>query len=250
MLTLKGKNIVVTGASSGIGRQIAITCSQLGAKLILIARDTSRLQETIESLDGTNHLSYSIDLEQYDSIEPVIADAVQKNGKLNGFVYAAGIEMTIPLNFQKTKNFDKLFSVNTISGFEMARIVSLKKYLNSEGLSFIFIASVMSFLGQPGKVAYCSSKGALIAGAKAMALELAPKKIRVNAISPGIVETEMSLKLFSELPVEAKENIIKMHPLGIGKTIDVANLVVFLLSDLSSWITGTNIVIDGGYSAQ
>ena len=129
------------------------------------------------------------------------------------------------------------------------KVSNEKKYLDKSS-SFIFIASVRGFLGKPGAIGYCSSKGALISGMKAMALELARKGIRVNSISPAIVETEMTKKLFENIPAESKQEIEKMHPLGFGKPDDVANACIYLLSNASKWVTGTNLILDGGYSAQ
>ena len=142
-----------------------------------------------------------------------------------------------------------MFSVNVIAGFELAKIISKKKYLYKNGASFVFISSVMGILGQLGKIGYCSSKGSLISGVKAMALELASKKIRVNCILPGVVETEMSNEMFQKLSEESKKNIVDMHPLGLGKPEDIAYACVYLLSDSARWVTGTNLIIDGGYSA-
>ena len=171
-------------------------------------------------------------------------------GKISGFVHSAGIEMTLPLRSMQPSYYEDMFATNVISGFELARIISRKKYLGESGVSFIFISSVMGILGQAGKVGYCSSKGALISGAKAMALELAKKNIRVNCILPGVVETEMSNKMLENLPEESKKSILGMHPLGLGKPEDIANACAFLLSDASRWITGTNLIVDGGYSAR
>jgi len=146
--------------------------------------------------------------------------------------------------------YEEIFSVNVISGFELAKIISKKKHLGKNGTSFVFISSVMGILGQAGKVGYCSSKGALISGTKAMALELAKKNIRVNCVLPGAVETEMSKKMLEKLPEESKKSIINMHPLGLGRPEDIANACAFLLSDASRWVTGTNLIVDGGYSAR
>jgi NAD(P)-dependent dehydrogenase (short-subunit alcohol dehydrogenase family) len=134
-----------------------------------------------------------------------------------------------------------------IAGFELAKILSKKKYSHEQGSSFVFISSVMGILGQKGKVGYCCSKGAVITGCKAMALELAPKNIRVNCVLPGVVKTEMTEKLFKIIPQESKDNIIAMHPLGLGTPDDIANACVFLLSDASRWVTGANLLVDGGY---
>ena len=158
--------------------------------------------------------------------------------------------MTLPLRSMNPSYYENIFRINVISGFELARIISKKKYLDERGASFIFISSVMGMLGQAGKVGYCLSKGALLPGAKAMALEIARKNIRVNCILPGVVETEMTNKMFDSLPEESKKSIINMHPLGLGKANDIAYACAYLLSDATRWITGSNLVIDGGYSAQ
>jgi len=247
---LKNKNIIVTGASSGIGRQCAITFSQLAANIILIARNRERLEETFNRLNKGNHLYISQDIIEYDKLENAINTVTEKIGKISGFVHSAGTEMTLPLRSMTSSYYENMFAINVISGFELARIISKKKYLDENGASFVFISSVMGILGQAGKVGYCSSKGALISGAKAMALELAKKNIRVNCILPGVVETEMSNKMFESLPKESKKSVIDMHPLGLGKPNDIAYACAYLLSDAARWITGTNLIIDGGYSAR
>jgi len=250
IFNLNNKNIIITGASSGIGRQCAITFSQLGANVILIARNKERLKETYNKLEKGNHLIISQDITEYDKLEEVISTAVDKIGRISSFVHSAGIEMTLPLRSMQPSYYEEMFSVNVISGFELARIISKKKYFDDRGASFIFISSVMGILGQTGKVGYCSSKGALISGMKAMALELASKNIRVNCILPGVVKTKMSNEMFQRLSEESKKEIINMHPLGLGKPEDIANTCTFLLSDASRWITGTNLIVDGGYSAR
>jgi len=147
--------------------------------------------------------------------------------------------------------YEEIFSVNVIAGFELAKIISKKKYINKEGASFIFISSVFGIISQPAIVAYSSSKGALISGAKSISLELASKKIRVNCISPGQIEsTRMTESIFDKLSKEEKKKRIEMYPLGLGKPEDIANACAFLLSDASRWITGINLVVDGGYSAR
>ncbi|MBN2165699.1 MAG: SDR family oxidoreductase [Marinilabiliaceae bacterium] len=250
MLDLIGKKILISGASSGIGRECAIFCSKIGATLIIIGRDKSRLQNTLDSLSGKNHIQLLLDITDFESLESVISKAIENIGKIDGFLHCAGIESTVPLRSMNAKKYRELFSVNTISALELSRIISKKKNINPNGASFIFISSVMGILGASGKVGYCSSKSALISASKAMAVELAPKKIRVNCVLPGMVETEMTKKMILELPTESAKEIKTKHPLGYGETIDIANLCAFLLSDLSKWITGTELVIDGGYSCQ
>ena len=250
IFNLKNKNIIVTGASSGIGRQCAITFSQLGANIILIARNRERLEETFNHLNKGNHLYISQDIIEYGKLENTINTVTEKIGKISGFVHSAGTEMTLPLRSMTSSYYENMFAINVISGLELARIISKKKYLDKNGASFVFISSVMGILGQFGKIGYCSSKGALISAVKAMALELALKKIRVNCILPGVVETEMTNKMFDTLSEESKKSIINMHPLGLGKPNDIAYACAYLLSDTARWITGSNLVIDGGYSAQ
>ncbi len=251
MFPLKGKSILVTGASSGIGRQSAITASRYGANLILIARDKKRLQETYNRLEKGTHQFFSQDITEYDKLEQIVSQATQNVEKLSGFVHSAGIEITLPLSRMKPSLYEKLFSVNVIAGFEIARIVSKKKFCDSDGASFVFISSIMGLLGEKGLVGYCGGKGALLSACRAMALELSAKRIRVNCILPGhITGTKMADNLAKTLPAENMRSIIANHPLGAGKPDDVANACVFLLSDAARWITGSNIVVDGGYSIR
>ena len=175
---------------------------------------------------------------------------MEKVGKISGFVHSAGIEMILPLKGMQPSYYEEMFATNTISGFELARIISNKKDINMEGVSFVFISSIMGILGQPGRIGYCSSKGALVSGVKAVSLELAKKNIRVNCILPGVVDTEMSNEMFQRLSEESKKEIIDMHPLGLGMPEDIANASAFLLSGAAKWMTGSNLIVDGGYSAK
>jgi NAD(P)-dependent dehydrogenase (short-subunit alcohol dehydrogenase family) len=249
LLTLKGKNIIITGASSGIGRQCAITASQLGANIALIGRNEQRLQATYSCLELGNHLIVPCDVTNYTVLEERVSYIVNKLDKVNGFIHSAGIDLTKPLKTMRADDYETLFATNVISGFEIARLISNKKYLSPAGASFIYLSSIMGILGEPGRVGYCASKGALVSAVKAMALEFISKKVRVNCLLLGIVETEMVKNMFESLLDESRQSIINKHPLGLGKPDDVAYFCAFLLSDLSRWITGSSIVIDGGYSA-
>lgn len=248
--SLEGKNILITGASSGIGESCAIECSKMGANIIAIGRDEQRLQSVYSKLNSGKHLTYSQDTTQFDKLEGLVKDAVSKLGNISGFVHSAGIELTLPLRSMNRQKYETLFSTNVIAGFEIAKIVSKKKHLSSQNSSYVFISSIMGEFGQAGKVGYCSSKGAIIAGVKAMALELVQKKIRVNSIAPAVIKTKMVKQLFETIPDEAKSEILEMHPMGLGSPEDVANACIFLLSDAAKWITGTNLIVDGGYSAR
>jgi len=250
IVDLADKSILVTGASSGIGRQCAIVFSKVGARVAIVGRNQSRIEETLAMMDKGTHQAFALDVTDYGSLEGMVSKAVENGGKLGGLVHAAGIEVTLPLGAMKPKTFENIFAVNVIAGFELARLASKKKYLPDDGAGFVFISSVMGTVGQPGKIGYSSSKGALLAGVRSLALELAPKKVRANCISPGLVETPMTDQMFANLPETSRQEIVAMHPLGLGHTTDVASMSAFLISAAGKWITGSNIVIDGGYSAR
>jgi NAD(P)-dependent dehydrogenase (short-subunit alcohol dehydrogenase family) len=250
IFNLNNKNVIITGASSGIGRQCAIAFSKSGANVILVARNKERLKETFDKLEKGNHLFISQDITKYEKLEDMVKNAVKEVGKIYGFVHSAGIDMTLPLSVMQSSYYEKIFAINVISGLELAKIISKKKYINKNSASFIFIASIMGVIGNAALTGYSASKGAIISAIKPLAIELAHKNIRVNSISPGQVETEMAVRFFKVISKESKEEIIKMHPLGLGKPEDVANACIFLLSDASRWITGTNLIVDGGYCAK
>ena len=249
--TLEHKHVLITGASSGIGRQCAISCSQQGATITLVGRNMVRLEETFHQLHGKNHHIISEDISNLEVIDEIVKESVEKNGKLNGFIHAAGIEKTLPLRMHKPEIFKDIFEVNVLAAFEFVRIISQKKYVCPDNNSFIFISSIMGSVGNNGLVGYSASKGALISSTKSLALELSKKQIRVNCISPGhIGGTAMSHNKEDSLPLDAVNEIKRAHPLGLGETEDIANSAIFLLSSASKWITGTNLIVDGGYSAK
>ncbi|MGK6342241.1 SDR family NAD(P)-dependent oxidoreductase [Chryseobacterium sp. DT-3] len=248
--SLKDKIILITGASSGIGRSCSVECSKSGADLILIARNQEELQKTVSMLaPDTKAETIIADITSAENLEELIAEKVSVLGKISGFIHCAGIEKTLPLKKHTPQLYTDIFAVNMISGFEIAKILALKKYKN-ETSSFVFISSVAGMVGEIGKTAYSASKGAVIAGARSMAMELSRSGIRVNSISPAMVNTPILEKMFKNVGEDAAEGILKKHPLGVGQPEDVANACIFLLSDASKWITGSNLVVDGGYSAH
>ncbi len=248
--SLKNKVILITGASSGIGRSCSVECSKRGANLILLGRNRDELMKTVSLLDSRCKSEViTEDITQPENIESFIAEKVLILGKISGFIHCAGIEKTLPLKKHESALYQDIFAINVIAGFEIAKILSLKKYKDQRS-SFVFIASVAGMVGEPGKAAYSASKGALISGTRSLAMELCRSNIRVNSISPAMVNTPILEKMFNDIGEEASAEIIRKHPLGIGNPEDVANACVFLLSDASRWITGTNMVVDGGYSAQ
>lgn len=250
MLSLSGKTIVVTGATSGIGHGCAQKASELGATIIMVGRDEERVAKSLGALFGKNHRLCLVDLQNVPSLAPGIEAVLGSDLKIDGFIHSAGLELTLPLRTGRQDQFQEILAVNVLSGFEIARVLSQKKYLPEKGASYVFLSSVMGIVGQPGKTFYGASKGAVIAGVKSMAIELASKKIRVNCLLPGVVQTPMTEKMFNGLPVESVEEMKKMHPLGLGNVDDVTWPCMFLLSDLARWVTGVNWIVDGGYTAR
>ena len=247
--TLKEKTIIVTGASSGIGRQCAIDCSKMGAKIILIARNQERLEETLCSLDNNDHQVYSYDLTQIDGIKDLVNEIVSSNGKINGLIHAAGIEITKPIKLLEPCDFEMIYRTNNLSGFELMRQLSSIKNMNKGG-SIIFISSITAIIGRSGVAAYAASKGAMISATKTFALELAKRQIRVNCISPGTILTPMMQNYLNDLDEISRQKRVDGFPLGLGETTDISNACIYLLSDASRWITGQNIIIDGGYTIK
>lgn len=247
--SLKNKNIIITGASSGIGRQCAISLSRMGASLILLARREDKLRETISLLKEGKHLYYSIDITDFGTLEPVISEAIEKSGKISGFVHCAGKEITLPLNMMNNKVYNDIFPVNVFSAFELIKILTNKKYICPEA-SIVLIASIASVVGNTGLSVYSASKGALVSAVRSMSAELAYKKIRINCISPGLTKTEMFDTLYDKISPEQIAKTIADYPLGIGYPEDIANACIYLISDASRWVTGTNLIVDGGFIAK
>jgi NAD(P)-dependent dehydrogenase (short-subunit alcohol dehydrogenase family) len=247
--SLAGKNIVITGASSGIGKQCAITANSLGAFVVLIGRSKERLQETAEACGNTNFLLVATDITEYDCTASRLEEVLE-GLKIDGIIHAAGISTTLPLRNITPEKLQPFFETNVFAGINITKLLTKSKFANSEGMSIIFIASVMGIVGELGKTTYSLTKGAIVAGAKSLALELASKNIRVNCVLPGVVESPMSANAVYAQDAEAYDKIKSYHPIGLGQPEDVANACAFLLSNGSRWITGTNLIVDGGYTAR
>ena len=247
---LKDKVVLITGASSGIGKQTAIFFSQQGAKVIITGRNQDRLTETFNNLQGDNHFSLCANLDSPDDIEQLIKSAVSKMGPLDGVVHCAGVQKTLPIKVLKENHFDEIFNANVKSAQFLAKSISRKGRFNPQGLSLIFLSSVAAVCGEPAISTYAASKAALQGLSKSLALELARLKVRVNCIAPGHVQTEMAKEFSQQLTSEQYMAIADKHPLGLGTPKDVAYAAAFLISDMSRWVTGTTLYVDGGYSAH
>lgn len=239
--SLAGKTILVTGASSGIGRATAIECSRMGANVIITARNSERLHETISSMEGEGHLMLIGDLTNQEDLDLIVSSLP----KLDGSVLCAGVGNSTLLPFATREKFQKIFEVNFSSQVELFRLLVKKKILqrNSSVVSICSIGGIASFTY--GNGIYGSSKAALKSWMKFASKELGTKKIRVNVICPGMVETPL---IHSGTITEEQLQIdLRKYPLGrYGKPEDVAYGAVYLLSDAAAWITGASLIIDGG----
>jgi len=249
--SLAGKHILITGASSGIGRSGAIACARQGAALTLLGRNQDRLEETQQLLRaGVTSQCFSVELTDYELVGQVVKQAVAQQGKLSGIIHSAGISATLPLRNLKPGKVEDFLRNNVISAIELSRLCTKKSTFETSGGSIVFLSSVMGLVGEVGKTAYSLSKGAIQAGVRSMALELAGRKIRVNSISPGVVSSPMSQAAVYNKNEDAQKRIASMHPLGLGQPEDVAYACIYLLSDAARWVTGTNMIVDGGYTAH
>lgn len=244
---ISNKKILVTGATSGIGLALCEFLLNSKCQVIAVGRNPTKMNR-LESQFKNSIKFVSLDLKEFTSYNKIFDEALDGE-KLDGFVHCAGIEETLPLSLYTPESIAEIFKINVFSGIELLRFFSKKKFSNN-GASVVFIASVMGELGQPGKIGYCATKSAILGLVKSSALEFAKRKFRVNAVSPGVVNTPMTQKLFSQIEEENIQRIKNMHPLNIGEVEDVVPLIAFLLSDNAKWITGQNIKIDGGYSIQ
>lgn len=246
--SLEGKVVLITGASSGIGRSTAIHVASLGGKCILSGRDKDRLNETHKDLEGEGHLSLQGDLSCKDFLSEMIRSAVKEIGAISGFVHCAGLERTLPFRSTTLEDLHSIMSVN-LDVFWLICQEILKRGSHEKDLSIVGIGSMAGQFGAPGKTAYSASKGALISLIRTLAIEYAPKGIRFNCVCPGYVETPMLDRMKSLYPSEEAffSSMGQLHPLGLGKPEDVANAIIFLLGSASRWMTGSVVDVDGGY---
>ena len=242
---LVDKRILVTGASSGIGRSCAVCAATLGAEVILTGRRASALDETLSSCSGKGQIIAG-DITSSEFVR----ELVEKAGMIDGFVHAAGVGPMCPVGMLTGEHIDSVMRTNYYSFLELMKYYSRNKYRNPH-FSVVAVSSVSANSGWGGVVAYCGSKGALSSSVRALAMELAPKGIRVNAVCPSNIKTPMYVAGASDMNDETSlRELLKKQPLGLGEPEQVAWPVCFLLSDAASFITGVNLPVDGGYLAQ
>jgi NAD(P)-dependent dehydrogenase (short-subunit alcohol dehydrogenase family) len=252
-LQMPGRTIVVTGASSGIGRATAILLSNLGVRVVLVGRDAERLAQTksaLRTFENTehDHIIEAIDLTDADRLPAWLSDLVSRTGPLAGLVHSAGNQITVPLRVMSEALFIRHMDVNVYAAGMLIKGFQAAGNHAPNGTSIVLLASTAARVGVPGNSVYAASKGALISLARALAMELAGKRIRINCIAPALVETEMFARYNAAITEEQRNRFRNAHPLGLGQPDDIANAVAFLLSDAARWITGTTLIIDGGYT--
>lgn len=238
---LVGKHILVTGASSGMGRVFCQMIAKEGAIVSLLARNEERLKETLSMMNGDGHQYYVCDLTEEEQIKATIAQL----RPLDGVVFCAGINDYVPLKFVKQEKLEKIFQTNFFSQVILTQMLVKKKMVNKNA-SLVYISSLSSVLGVGGTLLYASSKAALNSAVRVIAAEMAPQGVRANAICPGIVRTEMLSGTNIDEEVFTKQEAD--YPLGLGTPEDVGHAVLYHLSDGSRWLTGNCMILDGGYS--
>lgn len=237
--SLEGRRLLVTGASSGLGRAIATACASRGATVVLAGRDVGRLEETRGSMTRGDHLAISADLVETDGRDRVVAQC----GAIDGIVHSAGISRLSPIRMTTPQHVADVWRINYEAPVLLTQKLLAKNQVASNG-SILFMSSIAAFIGVAGVGVYSGTKAALIATMRCLAMEVVKRGIRVNCLAPALVETP--LLAATETVVANMDEQRAAYPLGFGKPDDVANAAVFFLSNASRWITGTTLVMDGG----
>jgi NAD(P)-dependent dehydrogenase (short-subunit alcohol dehydrogenase family) len=248
-MDLTGRTILVTGASSGIGRETAVLLSRLNARVVLAGRNRERLDAAASRLQGDGHVVQPFDLCAAGEIPSWLRNLAAQSGPLAGAVHCAGIHNAHPLRILTADKIEEVMRLNLTSAAMLAKGLR-QKGCYTPGASLVFLSSAAGLVGEAGVSAYAASKAALIGLTRSLAMELAAQQIRVNCVAPGIVRSEMSEQLQKSLTAEQFAALETKHPLGLGTPGDIANSIAFLLADTARWITGATLVVDGGYTAH
>ncbi len=244
-----GKNYLITGAASGIGRQLALDLSDHGANLYLIDCNDVELIGTKELCRSDHVKTIHTDLCAEEQTNRLLISSLG-GARLDGFVHCAGVSHLSPLKSLDTNSALKTYLINSYAALYLSKTCASFQVASKAGGSFVYISSIYSRVGSVGNVAYAMSKSALTGLVKTLAIELAPKKIRVNSVVPGFVKTNMLTTVASHFGDQYTSKIQDLHPLGLGTVNNVSQAILFLLNQDSQWITGSELVLDGGFTAQ
>lgn len=240
---------MVTGAASGIGRATALLLSEMGAKVLLADINADNLKK-VKAECKNEADTLEIDLMDADNIKNLVKEKVATFGKLHGFVHCAGLPYIAPLKVVNAEKTERIYKLNTYAAIELAKVCSSKQIYAGEHGSFVLISSVYGLVGSAANVGYAMSKGAIVAITKSLAMELAGNGIRVNCVAPGFIKTPMAQKVDGMMDESYDERLDSLHPMGLGEPEDIANAILFLFSDMSKWMTGAVMNVDGGFTAQ
>jgi NAD(P)-dependent dehydrogenase (short-subunit alcohol dehydrogenase family) len=246
---LTNKRYIVTGAASGIGKSTAIVLARLGASLLLLDINKEGLSKT-KNICGEDTELIVFDLTSSSAIKDEIIKVANKLGKFDGFVHCAGIPYISPLKSIDKQKAMKIYDLNAYAALELSKTFINRNVYSGTSGSIVFISSIYGVVGSAANAGYAMSKAAICGLTKSLAIELAPKNIRVNCVAPGFVKTQMMDETNLSFSENRETHLTSLHPFGLGNPEDVANPIAFLLSDASKWITGTILNVDGGYTAQ
>lgn len=249
LLQVRNRRYLVTGAASGIGRATALLLSEIGAKVLLVDINEESLLKVKRECQGETDILV-LDLTNAEAIKTAVKEKVATFGKLNGFVHCAGIPYIAPLKVVNPEKTEKLYKLNTYAAIELAKVCSGKQVYAGEAGSFVLISSVYGLVGSAANVGYAMSKGAIVAITKSLAMELVGNGIRVNCVAPGFIKTPMAKQVDGMMDESYDERLNILHPMGLGQPEDIANAILFLFSDMSKWMTGSVLNVDGGFTAQ
>jgi NAD(P)-dependent dehydrogenase (short-subunit alcohol dehydrogenase family) len=247
-MSLEGRTILVTGATSGIGKATAIYLSKLGARVVASGRNEERLNEVLGQLEGDGHLGRIFDLAQLDGIVAWMKALCAEIGPLNGIAHCAGVQATRPIQAVNPAFITDVLTQNLVASLMLAQAFRLKA-CHGTPASLVYVSSSAALKAAPGNVVYASSKGGIVSAVKGLGVELVRDGVRVNAVAPAMVDTPMSDQFRTILSEENFKRVVDMHPLGLGHPDDVAAAIAFLLADTSKWITGSILNVDGGFLA-
>ena len=247
-MSLEGRTILVTGATSGIGRATAIYLSKLGARVVASGRNEERLNEMLGQMEGEGHIGRLFDLADLNAIVPWMKALCAEIGPLNGIAHCAAVQATRPIQAITVDFVENALMQNLGASLMLAQAFRLKA-CHGTPASLVFCSSSAALRAAPGNVVYAATKGGLVSAVKGLSHELVRDGVRVNAVAPAMVDTPMADNFRNIVSPEKFEHVISLQPLGLGRPDDVAAAIAYLIADTGRWVTGTVLNVDGGFTA-